>query len=243
MFAIKLDFFLTDVVNSWWPWFNVSSDTFYLQFFILLTYVNIYTNPNIFYTLLYVFVNFALVGLNLAVFQAELFTAFLWFVECSVILVFLLLLFYLNVKGIHEYNHNNLYIIFLPLLIFLFWLTTAPSVCIDTVILKDLSLVGYVDDYYEAFNNPITNDLIGFYISYYMLNSIEYILIGFLLLTGSVLCVNLHKLNKNTRVQGLLNFLTVFKFFEDFVNFLFLRKQNTTKQGNTKATVKAFYKK
>lgn len=182
-------------------------------------------------------------GLNLAVFQAELFTAFLWFVECSVILVFLLLLFYLNVKGIHEYNHNNLYIIFLPLLIFLFWLTTAPSVCIDTVILKDLSLVGYVDDYYEAFNNPITNDLIGFYISYYMLNSIEYILIGFLLLTGSVLCVNLHKLNKNTRVQGLLNFLTVFKFFEDFVNFLFLRKQNTTKQGNTKATVKAFYKK
>ncbi len=107
----------------------------------------------------------------------------------------------------------------------------------------DVSFYSLLDNYYEALNNGISNDLFGFLISYYFLNAVEFILIGFLLLVGSVICVNLYSFNKNTRAQNTDSFLTLFKFFSDFTGFLFLRKQNLIKQGNNKASLKIFKKK
>jgi hypothetical protein len=107
----------------------------------------------------------------------------------------------------------------------------------------DLNFYGLIDNYYESVFNPITNDLFGFSVSYYLLNSIEFILIGFLLLIGSVLCVSLYQTNKNVRTQSYNNFLTVFNFFSDFSSFFFLRRQNLIKQGNTKSSLKLFKKK
>jgi uncharacterized membrane protein len=107
----------------------------------------------------------------------------------------------------------------------------------------DLNYYGLLDNYYESVFNPITNDLFGFSISYYLINSIEFILIGFLLLLGSVVCVNLYQVNKNVRVQSYNNYLTVFNFFSDFSSFFFLRRQNLVKQGNTKSSLKLFKKK
>jgi hypothetical protein len=107
----------------------------------------------------------------------------------------------------------------------------------------DLNFYGLIDNYYESVFNPITNDLFGFSISYYLLNSVEFILIGFLLLLGSVLCVSLYQTNKNIRTQSYNNFLTIFNFFSDFSSFFFLRRQNLIKQGNTKPSLKLFKKK
>lgn len=99
-----------------------------------------------------------------------------------------------------------------------------------------------VDNYYEAVANNITNDLFGFSISYYFINGVEFLFIGFLLLVGSVICVNLYQTNKNVRTQATNNYLTVFNFFSDFSSFFFLRKQNLIKQGNNKASLKLFKK-
>ena len=65
------------------------------------------------------------------------------------------------------------------------------------------------------------NDLFGFYISYYTLNNVEFIFIGFLLLLGSVICVNLYQINKNSRVNNVTNSLSLFNFFQDFSSFFF----------------------
>ncbi len=113
----------------------------------------------------------------------------------------------------------------------------------DSDINIDLTFYGLLDNYYESIFNTVTNDLFGFSISYYLLNSIEFILIGFLLLLGSVVCVNLYQTNKNVRAQNYNNFLTVFNFFSDFSSFFFLRRQNLIKQGNTKPSLKLFKKK
>lgn len=113
----------------------------------------------------------------------------------------------------------------------------------DSDINIDLTFYGLLDNYYESIFNTVTNDLFGFSISYYLLNSIEFILIGFLLLLGSVVCVNLYQTNKNVRAQSYNNFLTVFNFFSDFSSFFFLRRQNLIKQGNTKPSLKLFKKK
>jgi hypothetical protein len=127
-----------------------------------------------------------------------------------------LFFFYLNISIYSEFSNNNI---------------------------VDLSFYSLIDNFYETVFNPITNDLFGFSISYYMINGVEFIFIGFLLLIGSVICVNLYQMNKNIRVQNYNNFLTLFNFFSDFSNFLFFRKQNLTKQGNSKASLKIFKKK
>ena len=182
-------------------------------------------------------------GIYLSIFQIELFTAFLWLVECSVLFVFLLLLFFLNIKANYTYTYPNFYN-HLVLLFFFFYLTLINHYSesdYDNII--DISFYGLLDNYYEALFNPITNDLFGFSLSYYTINGVEFIFIGFLLLIGSVICVNLYQMNKNVRVQNYNSFLSVFNFFNDFSSFFFLRRQNLIKQGNTKASLKVFKKK
>ena len=200
-------------------------------------------NNNIYYILLYTGLNFFLIGIYLSVFQAELFTAFLWLVECSVLFVFLLLLFYLNIKGTTNYTSIQTYQKILYVLLFI--------ACILLVSYSDSSTLQIIlcepfnvfDNYYESILNQITNDLFGLSISYFTLNSLEFILVGFLLLVGSVICVNLYQINKNVRVQNYYSFLTIFNFFTNFSSFYFLRRQNITKQGNSKASLKLFKKK
>ena len=113
----------------------------------------------------------------------------------------------------------------------------------DSTALIDISVYGMLDNYYESIFNSISNDLFGFSLSYYFINGVEFIFIGFLLLIGSVICVNLFQMNKNIRAQSYNNYLTIFNFFTDFTSFFFLRKQNLIKQGNNKASLKIFKKK
>ena len=229
--------------SYWWPWLNIFNDIFIIQFMIICTYVYIYIYKNIYYILLYTFINFFLIGIYLAIFQIELFTAFLWLVECSVLFVFLLLLFYFNVKGSYSYSYNYIYSYLVLLLLFFYYVSINIYYESNTNFIIDLSFYGIIDNYYESIFNPINNDLFGFSISYYLINGVEFIFIGFLLLIGSVICVNLYQMNKNIRTQNYNSFLTIFNFFTDFSSFLFLRKQNLTKQGNTKASLKIFKKK
>jgi len=177
------------------------------------------------------------------VFQIEVFTAFLWLIECSVLFVFLLLLFYLNVKGVSSYIFMQTYqtILFIALFLFCILLTTyLDTQAYSTFIGEPFNIF---DNYYESFLNQVTNDLFGLSISYFLLNSLEFLIVGFLLLVGSVICVNLYQVNKNIRVQNYSSFLGVFNFFTDFLSFYFLRRQNLIKQGNTKAALKVFKKK
>ena len=231
------------LINSWWPWISLWDDIFIIQFFIIWTYIYIYSYKNIYYTLLYTFINFFLIGVYLSIFQIELFSAFLWLVECSVLFVFLLLLFFLNIKGTYSYTFNTTYSYLFVLLFILYTVLISQYSDTDSNSILDMSFYGLIDNYYESIYNNVNNDLFGFSISYYFLNGVEFIFIGFLLLIGSVICVNLYQMNKNIRAQSYANYLSVFNFFTDFTSFLFLRKQNLIKQGNNKASLKVFKKK
>ena len=231
------------LIAQWWPWVAIWDDIFLIQFFIVCTFIFIYLYKNVYYVLLYTFINFFLIGVYLSVFQIELFTAFLWLVECSVLFIFLLLLFFLNIKGSYTYTvsqpHNYLFILFL----FIYFICVGLYGESDSVSIIDISFYGLIDNYYECFSNGVTNDLFGFSLSYYSINGVAFIIVGFLLLVGSVICVNLFQMNKNIRAQTYSNYLTVFNFFTDFTSFFFLRKQNLIKQGNNKASLKVFKKK
>lgn len=197
---------------------------------------------NVYYILLYVFINFFLIGVYLAFFQIELFTAFLWLIECSVLFIFLLLLFYLNIKGSFCTVNIKLYNILFLMVFILFIVVTCYSGS-SIFAAFSLEVFNLIENYYEAVYNNITNDFYGFSIVYYFLNIVEFLEVGFLLLIGSVVCVNLHQMGKNTRAQSYSSTFLIFNFFIDFLSFNFLRRQNIIKQGNAKASVKLFKKK
>ena len=225
-------------INYWLPWLSLITESFLLQYIIIyLLYILLYNN-NIYYILLTVVIITFFSGLFLATYQLELFTAFLWLVELSVFFVFLLLLFYVNIKGVVDCFSikYNIYII-LFCCVFAFFLF---SYC-------DLESYGwcitYYDDVYTSLISQINNDFYGIFISYYYINVCEFILVGAILLIGSVFCITLFKINSVIATHNYTNFFKVFNFFNNFLNFFFVRKQNLLKQGFSKESLRFFKKK
>jgi hypothetical protein len=70
------------------------------------------------------------------------------------------------------------------------------------------------EDWYEALNNGVMNDGVGLMISYYLVNSFEFLLLGFLLLIGSLVLVNLNKLNKDIQHPLYNSAIEVFQFIQ-----------------------------
>jgi hypothetical protein len=87
------------------------------------------------------------------------------------------------------------------------------------------------------------NDLFGLYLSYYYINSFEFLVVGLLLLIASVIAVNINKFNKNIKSGNYYELLTIFDFFDDFTKFLFLRKQNLMDQTISSTSTRMFKKK
>jgi hypothetical protein len=87
------------------------------------------------------------------------------------------------------------------------------------------------------------NDVFGLYTSYYILNSFEFLMVGLLLLFASMVCVNLSKFNRNLKLNNYYELLTLYDFFNDFVSFLFMRKQNLTNQTIAAVSTRIFKKK
>jgi hypothetical protein len=176
----------------------------------------------------------------------EMFTAFLWLAETVVIFISLLILFYLNVYGnITKVNKNFYSFKFLSVFIlFIFFnhFYNFPSE-LEFFLPIEFNSIDLWDDYYEALWNNVLTDLYGLYLSYYNLNSFEFIFVGLLLLIGSLVCVNLNKFSRLNKVNGYHDIFLVFDFFKDFVKFIFMRKQNLVEQGNHPAATRIFKKK
>jgi len=242
---LNLNFFYQLILN-WWPWLTFWNESFFLQFLIIYTMYLIYSTNNLYFVLFYLFIEFFYFGLFLALYNLELFTAFLWLTECVVVFISILFLFYLNVFGnvsklnltVYSFKYFGLYLGFFLLTTFYVF----PSE-VEFFLPIELNIINLWDDYYEALWNDKMNDLFGLYIGYYVLNSFEFILIGILLLVGSIVCVNVNKFNKNLKSNNYYDLLTIFDFFDDFVKYLFMRKQNLVDQTIHPSSTRIFKKK
>lgn len=230
-------------INLWLPYFGFMNEVYLLQFLILYLFLIFYWESNPYYNLLYMFILIFIIGIFLGFYQLEIFTAFLWLIECSVIFVMILILLYVNIKGI-KVNYNRYYNLISLFIFFFFLLINYYIVDLEfDVVMYDFISPSIYDNLYELLNNDIMNDLFGFYISYYILNVVVLIIIGYILLVGSVLCVNLFKLNKNIRSTNYNEFFNIFSIFFNLINYNFFRKQNLIIQGNTLSSIKVFKKK
>jgi hypothetical protein len=94
------------------------------------------------------------------------------------------------------------------------------------------------DDYYQAVNQSVMNDFAGLFISYYLVHSLEFIIIGFILFIGSVGCIALYSIlgfSKRVTYNLLINFISS---FNKIYNVLFMRKQNMIYQAHTKDAIR-----
>lgn len=87
------------------------------------------------------------------------------------------------------------------------------------------------------------NDFFILTISYYSFNNFEFLILGLLLLVGSIICIIL---NKNIKLIKNNNIL--FSYFHlskllNFFQYYFLRKQNFSKQSLFKPNLRIFKKK
>lgn len=241
---ITFNYYIINIIDLITPIFFL--ENFIIQFFILYLMYLIIVNNNLYYVLLYVFIEIVLFGLFICLYQLELFTGFLWVAEFTIIFIAVVLLFYLNVDGLHlKYNNNiNNILYFLPtIILFLLFFNIDYFSELELYLPLELNYIDYYDDYYEALNNSIMNDFTPLTLSYYSINSIEFIIIGLLLLLGSVACVNLYKSNKNFTIIKQSNILNMFDFFKDFINFSFLRKQDLNNQTNINPSIRSIKKK
>ncbi len=233
-----------NLILLWWPWLSFWSDIWFLQLFILYLFFLISFNTNLYYLLLYLFLEIFLFGIFLSIIQMDLFTGFLWVTEATAIFILVIVLFYLNSKG--NWLKLNLKIYkFFYFFIFLFFIFFSLNYIseFENYIFIELNIIDIWDDYYEAINNINNNDFLSLFLSYYYFNSFELLLLGLLLLLGSIICINLYKINYNIKIQNYDNFFNFFNFFNDFINYFFYRKQNLFKQQNNLSSTKIFKKK
>ena len=238
--------YLNSFILFWWPWINLINEVFFIQFLLVYILYIIYSTNNFYFVLFYIFIYFIYIGIFLSLYNLELFTAFLWLTECVIVFVSVLLLFYINVYGnlnknnniINSFKYYNIYLIF-----FIFILVLSIPSNFENYIFIFNNIYYYWDNYYEALYNNKMNDLFGLYISYYYINSFELLILGFILLIASLVCVNINKFNRQIKSNNYQSFLSLFDFFEDFSKFFFLRKQNLTDQNLSNPSTRIFKKK
>lgn len=220
------------------------SDVFVLQVLIIYNFLLLIRSTNLYYSLLYLFVELVLVGIFICLYQMELFSGFLWVAEGTVVLVFLILLIYLNAEGFERRNFS--YISWRGFGIFFLIFIFCSVGIMSGVECNIYFLTEYVivwDDFYEAVNNVNMNDFSLLFLSYYNINSYEFIMFALLLFIGTMICVVIFKSFYSFKLATLAVFFNSFNLFADKVNYNFLRQQNLHKQGMMTASNRIMRKK
>lgn len=232
-----------EFLNFWFPWVNFFNDVWFFQILIFYNILLLGLTRNTYYILIYLFLTIILIGIYLGLVQGELFTGFLWVIEFTLVFIILLFLFHLNVEG-YSFQISLNYSIYFFLFFFIFWLLLQSYfVYYDSNLFLIFFNIFIWEDYYEAFNNKSLNDFLVLTISYYSFNSVELLLIGFILLVGSVVCVLLNRIQKFSKNNNLLSFFFKISDILNYKNFFFLRKQNVNKQSFYNPSLRVFKKK
>lgn len=241
MFTELVTFFIFNI-NSYFYFLNW---TFFFQFIILYVLYNIYAVSMVYYTIIYLFLQILICGVVLVFYQMDLFTAFLFLSESVIIFISILLMFYLNVYGNFNYNIKSYYFLkisgFCFLIFFnIFYIFYSES---DFFINFNFNSIIFYENFYENLDIYNLNDMYGIFINFFYLNSLSYVLIGLLLLVGSLVCVNINISNKFDKILNYNDLFLVIDFFKDFSKFFFMRKQNLVDQLNSFSASRSFEKK
>lgn len=227
----------------WFPWESFFTYITVLSILYGLTLLSIYNTENVYYIVLYLVFLVFLFASTLVLLDLDIFAGLLVLIESVVVLMLFFLIIYLtpnitfNTK-INSWKLTTITIIFITLLSNISYMNfneifSAPFLN-STIVLEE---------FYNALHDLFISELTGIYISLYWTNSLLLLVIGVLLLIASIICVVLVSFFTKLRI---FNYQTFFQFFDIAKScsaFIFLRKQNLSKQGRGVASTRIFSKK
>lgn len=101
----------------------------------------------------------------------------------------------------------------------------------------------FYENFYGFLNHDLYNDLYSLYINYFYINNLSFLIVVFLLLVASLICVNLNILLKSNKILNYNNFFMLIDFFKDASKNIFMRKQSLIDQLNVSSVSRFFRKK
>lgn len=225
---------------------NIVSEIMVLQFMFIYVYFTFFKNKGIYYSVFYFFLFIILFGFYLSIIQFDLMVAFLWLAEFVIVFISILFVFYLNIYSNLNLKNEKFFLFkYCSILIFfnIFNIFTQSFFEKEGCCNGLVNVTIFFENYY--FNNYLffLNDFNSFFFGYFFFNSVEYIIIGLLLLYGSLVSVNLYFLNKSNRVINYFDFFDTFNFFKNCCKFFFFRKQNLIDQLFDTSAIRFFKKK
>ena len=231
-------------VLNWLPWLNFSLDRVLIQLVLFYLLSLLILTVNVYYILFYLLIFIFYVGLFLCVIQAELFTGFLWLAECTVIFTGLLLLFFLKPSGFWLVLEKQSFLSFGAVLVFLLtsFFSSTTNLLENKVYFFTHNYFSW-EDFFEGLINTNSNDFTAFVAIMYTINGILLMIVGVLLLVGSIICVNLNRLLKVSRLQPVSFYLNIFNFFLNALDFSFIRQQNLFNQESQPTSSRVFKRK
>lgn len=230
-------------IYLWFPWASFFTYTTIIGLLYLLTLLSIYNTDNTYYVVLYLIFLIFLVASTLVSLDLDIFAGLLLLIESVVILMLFFLIIYLN-PNISNTNKMAKWKLHVCLLFVLSIVSVYSYPTIGLYIFSPFSLsANFYDEFYEALHESTNNDLLGIFINLYITDSILMVIIGLLLLIGSIICVVLVSFFIKLRNSSFKNFLNIFNIMKTCYSFIFLRKQNLSKQARSTSSSRIFEKK
>lgn len=227
----------------WFPWQSFFSYITIFGLLYMFTLLAIYNTDNNYYIVLYTIFVMFLFAANLVMLDLDIFAGLLLMIESVVILMLFFLIIYLSPNVAMNYK-NQKWKVYVTLSIAVMLLSTFSYMNLGLSWFQPFSVGSrFLDNYYEALNELFVNDLMGVYINMYITNSLLLVIIGFLLLIASIICVVIVSFFTKLRNYSFKNFLNLFSILKTCYSYIFLRKQNLSKQGRSSASTRIFNKK
>ena len=250
LYSHNINYLMTILFNNsvnseflWFPWHSFFNYITIFGIVYTLTLLSIYNTDNTYYVVLYMIFLVFLFASTLVFLDLDIFAGLLLLIESVVILMLFFLIIYLtpnigvNIKNQKWKTYSLLFVV-------ISLLSYYSYVNLGSFFIQPFSITGVLlDDFYEALNELFTNDLIGIFISLYITNSLLLIIIGLLLLIASIICVVLVSFFTKLRNFNFNSFANIFEIAKTCYSFIFLRKQNLSKQGRTVTSTRMFEKK
>jgi len=207
--------------------------------------VNVYHNKNILLVTFYLFFYIFFFGIFMFYYQLDLFSMFLWLSEFVIVFIFILFSFYFDpfYKIENEFektNNKKMYIsLVITFLMFFFFFVYGELEFFNPLVFYNVFVW---NDYYFSLHFYIITDLETSFSSYYFFNSFYLIIFGYILLIGTLVCINLNFLIVQDNNLKIKEYFNTFDFYKDFVDYIFLRNQNLNDQTNQEIYSKFFKK-
>ena len=227
----------------WFPWESFFNYMTILSLLYILTFLSIYNTENSYYLVLYLVFLVFLFASTLVLMDLDIFAGLLLLIESVVILMLFFLIIYLtpNINfstKINSWKAFTLLFVIMSFLSFFSYIALGDS---NISIISNSHII--LEDFYEALNDTFVSELTGIYVSLYWTNSLLLFIIGILLLIASIICVVLVSFFTKLRNYNYNTFLEFFEIAKNCYSFIFLRKQNLSKQGRSTTSTRLFNKK